>query len=245
MARGEIADLCSWIPPEVAVITSLGPVHLERMGSIERIAEAKREIFDRARVGVISIDHPVLAAVAEEEARHRRMITVSTTGMAADVVGDPITGELVVDGRTVGRVDPADVVVSNVGCAIGAVAGAGIRRRWSRAPTREPAHPPHRQVVSTTDRGVTVIDDTFNANPAGAARALGLLEMAARQQAGARHSGDGRTRPRPGRGERSVRAEGGKGRRRHRYRRFHEPSGPRSRCQDLRSGVGTLRRHPG
>ena len=30
-----------WAAPEIAVITALGPVHLERMGSLERIAEAK------------------------------------------------------------------------------------------------------------------------------------------------------------------------------------------------------------
>lgn len=174
---GEIADMCSWIPPEVAVITALGPVHLERMGSVEGIGAAKREIFDRATVGVISIDHPVLARIADEESRHRRMITVSVTGAEADVVGDPETGEIVVDGVPVGRVDPADVVVSNVACAIGAVLAlgfdlGGLEDRVAGLPT-----PPHRQVVSTTDRGVRVIDDTFNSNPAGASRALDLLEL--------------------------------------------------------------------
>jgi hypothetical protein len=29
---GEIADLCSWLPPDIAVITAIGPVHLERFG---------------------------------------------------------------------------------------------------------------------------------------------------------------------------------------------------------------------
>lgn len=175
---GEIADMCSWIPPEVAMITALGPVHLERMGSIEGIATAKREIFERARVGVISIDHPVLASIAEEEARHRRMVTVSATGADADVIGDPGTGQISVGDRLVGRVDPADVVVSNVACAVGAVLALGfdidgLEARIGSLPT-----PPHRQVVTRTDRGVTVIDDTFNSNPAGASRALDLLEMA-------------------------------------------------------------------
>ena len=48
---GEIAAMCAWARPEVAVITAIGPVHLERMGSLERIAEAKAEILDKASRG--------------------------------------------------------------------------------------------------------------------------------------------------------------------------------------------------
>ena len=48
--RGEIAELCSWIRPDVAVITAIGPVHLERFGSEDRVLEAKAEILDDARL---------------------------------------------------------------------------------------------------------------------------------------------------------------------------------------------------
>ena len=34
--RGEISELCSWIRPDIAVITAVGPVHLERFGSEAR-----------------------------------------------------------------------------------------------------------------------------------------------------------------------------------------------------------------
>lgn len=175
---GEIADLCSWIPPDVAVLTALGPVHLERMGTLEAIAAAKREIFERAPTGVISIDHPLLQGIAEDEGRARRMITVSATGLPADVVGDPETGTISVDGSVIGSVDPEGVVVSNAACAVAAVVALGfgaddLEDRLATLPT-----PPHRQVISTSDRGVVIIDDTFNSNPAGAARALGLLAKA-------------------------------------------------------------------
>ena len=42
---GEIAELCRWCPPDIAVITAIGPVHLERFGSEDRIVEAKSEIL--------------------------------------------------------------------------------------------------------------------------------------------------------------------------------------------------------
>ena len=42
---GEIAELCEIAEPDVAAITNVGPVHLELLGTIEAIAEAKAEIL--------------------------------------------------------------------------------------------------------------------------------------------------------------------------------------------------------
>ena len=61
---GEIADTCSWIPPSIAVLTAIGPVHLQRFKSEERIVEAKSEIFEHAEVAIINVDHPALADLA-------------------------------------------------------------------------------------------------------------------------------------------------------------------------------------
>ncbi|HEY5287525.1 MAG TPA: UDP-N-acetylmuramoyl-tripeptide--D-alanyl-D-alanine ligase [Solirubrobacteraceae bacterium] len=44
--RGDIAELCELVHPKVGVITAIGPMHLERLGSIEAIAEAKGELLD-------------------------------------------------------------------------------------------------------------------------------------------------------------------------------------------------------
>ena len=53
---GEIAALCEWLPPEVAVITAIGPVHLERFGSEDRVLEAKSEILVKCDVAVLATD---------------------------------------------------------------------------------------------------------------------------------------------------------------------------------------------
>ena len=42
---GQIAELCEIAEPDVAAITNVGPVHLELLGTIEAIAEAKAEII--------------------------------------------------------------------------------------------------------------------------------------------------------------------------------------------------------
>jgi UDP-N-acetylmuramoyl-tripeptide--D-alanyl-D-alanine ligase len=58
---GQIADLGAIAEPDVAVITNVGPVHLELLGSVEAIADAKAEILRGLREGgtaVIPVDAP-------------------------------------------------------------------------------------------------------------------------------------------------------------------------------------------
>jgi UDP-N-acetylmuramoyl-tripeptide--D-alanyl-D-alanine ligase len=42
---GQIAELCAIAPPDVGVITNVGPVHLELLGTVEAVAEAKAELI--------------------------------------------------------------------------------------------------------------------------------------------------------------------------------------------------------
>ncbi|HXV35087.1 MAG TPA: UDP-N-acetylmuramoyl-tripeptide--D-alanyl-D-alanine ligase [Gaiellaceae bacterium] len=43
---GQIADLCEIARPDVGVVTSVGPVHLELLGTVERVAQAKAELIE-------------------------------------------------------------------------------------------------------------------------------------------------------------------------------------------------------
>jgi UDP-N-acetylmuramoyl-tripeptide--D-alanyl-D-alanine ligase len=65
--RGQIAALCRVAEPDVGVITNIHPVHLELLGSLEAIAEAKAEICQGVRAGgrvVLPVREPVLERVA-------------------------------------------------------------------------------------------------------------------------------------------------------------------------------------
>ena len=52
---GQIAELAAIAEPEVAVITNVGPVHVELLGSVEAIAAAKAEVLGRCRADGIAI----------------------------------------------------------------------------------------------------------------------------------------------------------------------------------------------
>jgi UDP-N-acetylmuramoyl-tripeptide--D-alanyl-D-alanine ligase len=61
---GQIAELCAIAAPDVGVITNVGPVHIELLGSVEAIAAAKAEIIDGLREGgtaVVPADPGALA----------------------------------------------------------------------------------------------------------------------------------------------------------------------------------------
>jgi UDP-N-acetylmuramoyl-tripeptide--D-alanyl-D-alanine ligase len=80
--RGQIAELCEIAEPNVAAITNIGPVHLELLGTLEAIAEAKAEIL----AGLGGRDRAVVPADAEalEPHLHDRLVTI-TFGPGGDV----------------------------------------------------------------------------------------------------------------------------------------------------------------
>ncbi|MGH8948552.1 MAG: Mur ligase family protein, partial [Acidimicrobiia bacterium] len=170
---GEIEALTRWIPPDVAAMVAIGPVHLERFRTLERIVAAKSEILDRARVGVISVDHPLLARLALERQETMDVITVSGEGDDARVTVEK--GLVRVDGVKLGEISH-DVFPVNLAVAVGIGLALGVEPADMESRMEGLPRPEHRQTLSNSERGFAVIDDTFNSNPAGARMALGLLE---------------------------------------------------------------------
>jgi UDP-N-acetylmuramoyl-tripeptide--D-alanyl-D-alanine ligase len=171
--KGEIADMCTWVKPSIGVITAIGPVHLERFGSLEAIVEAKSEILSAARTAVLNVDHALLAALADR--LDIEVVRCSTKEANADVyVSDD--GGVFVSGERVGAIGEKDVLAANLACAVGAAMAAGALPVSFVDALADLQSPQHRQSISTSDLGFTIIDDTYNSNPAGGRSALALLD---------------------------------------------------------------------
>ncbi len=180
---GEISQMCSWVTPQVAVITAIGPVHLERMKSEERITAAKAEILAPATVAVLNVDSEWLARLADQaEADGKKVWRCSATDRRADVCVVHDVGWLRVfvaqpggGIRQIAHVSGLDAPATNVACAVAVALELGVAPELvaRRLPTLPAAE--HRRQVTRTEAGATVIDDTYNANPAGAAAAVNLL----------------------------------------------------------------------
>ncbi|NPC95585.1 UDP-N-acetylmuramoyl-tripeptide--D-alanyl-D-alanine ligase [Nocardioides sp. zg-DK7169] len=173
---GEIAALCEVFRPEVSAITTIGEAHLERMKNRETIVRAKSEILPPASTVVLNVDVPELAAIADEMAATKRVIRASggETPDADVVVRRAGDGWEVVLSGAVHRVDlPAEVGHPiNVAVAIGLAQAVDVPEQTIL--DRLPGIPstPHRAEATRTETGLTVIDDTYNSNPQGAAQAL-------------------------------------------------------------------------
>lgn len=175
---GEIAAMVEWVQPKVAAITAIGPVHLERMGTEDAIVEAKSEIFATAEVAILNTDDARLATLADRlESGGTRVVRCSgrdrTAPVAAVADGDRLG--VFVGGAEVGSATGLEVVATNVAVAVACALEAGVPtdRMVSRLAGLPSA--PNRQTVTTGSTGATIIDDTYNANPAGAKTALALL----------------------------------------------------------------------
>ena len=176
--RGEIAEMTSWIRPDIAAITAVGPVHLERFGSEDRILEAKAEILEGSPVAVLVTDDARLASLADvHAARGTRVWRVSARDRAADVC--VLAGD---DGLTVlahGAMLTSHVAVDaraqNLAVAVAVALELGVAPEdiARRLPTLPGA--PHRLEASTAPSGCAVLDDTYNSNPAGSRVALEAL----------------------------------------------------------------------
>jgi UDP-N-acetylmuramoyl-tripeptide--D-alanyl-D-alanine ligase len=175
--RGEIADLCSWLRPSVASIVNIGPVHLERMKSLDNIVSAKAEITGRAQTVVLNVDAYGLSDLADRLVLNGKIvIRCSGIDRSADVT--VLDGVVWVRGEQVGPVD-ALLPSGNVACAIGLALAVGIEPGRIAGELASLPVAPHRREIGKATSGVTVLDNTFSSNPAGAGLSLGVLQRLA------------------------------------------------------------------
>jgi len=80
---GEMTDLANIIKPDIAVITNVGPTHLETLGSIEGVARAKCELIDEMasdKPVLVNADDPILMHAARK--KHHELITFGVNNSA-------------------------------------------------------------------------------------------------------------------------------------------------------------------
>ena len=175
---GEIADLCEWCPPEIAVVTAIGPVHLERMKTLETIESAKFEITEHATTVVLNADDERLQQwVTRLVHAGKKVITAGTTEACnVAVIDSRERWQILRDGVQVAEVLPvAGVRPSNVACALAVAFELGLDVYDVATRIGHLTPPQHRLTVVRAPSGLTIIDDTFNANPASSVVALEAL----------------------------------------------------------------------
>ncbi|WP_376793034.1 UDP-N-acetylmuramoyl-tripeptide--D-alanyl-D-alanine ligase [Thermoflexus sp.] len=184
-ARGEIAALCAIARPVIGVVTMVGPVHLERLGSLEAIAAAKAELVEalpEEGVAVLNWDDPYVRAMAE---RTRARVFFYGLDPKADLWADEIASEglegvrfdLHYRGETFRRVRVSLLGRHSVHTALRAIA-VGILEglSWDEIFAGLMDRRAQLRLVAVPGlRGSILLDDTYNASPPSMLAALNLL----------------------------------------------------------------------
>lgn len=185
---GEVALLCRIAPPQIGVVTVIGPEHLEYFGSMQNVILGEREIVEALTsdgIAILNDDDPDVRAMAEHT--KARVIRYGRSE-AADVracnpLGDPLTGmsfTLAWEGQE------ADVQlhVPGVHAISTALAAASVAlccgmKLFDVADGLAEVRPAKRRgEILRTFNGATLVDDSYNANRQSALAAIDLLRQA-------------------------------------------------------------------
>lgn len=184
--EGEIDHLTRICKPTVALVNNAAAAHLQGLGSVDRVAHAKAEIFaglDSDGVAIINLDDE-FAGFWRERAQHAQIRSFGLDAKEADYKGELLNsrqdaqalrirtpdGDIDTELFAPGRHNLANATAA---CACAMQAGAGKEAvvaglaRYRPVAGRLKTHP--------AITGVTVIDDTYNANPASVRAAIDVL----------------------------------------------------------------------
>ncbi len=185
---GELRNLVSFVRPHVALITTIAPAHLEFFGNCESIADAKSEIFEGLEPGgaaLIPADsaYAVRLTARARQAKVARIVSFGEKGEARLISFTPDGTGMRVRCDILGvAVDchvgaPGAHIAQNVVGALAAVAlldgdvlnAAAALKDFTALKGRG----------SRFDvNGISVIDESYNANPASMVAAMALLASA-------------------------------------------------------------------
>ena len=184
--KGDIAELCDLVAPRIGILTAIGPMHLERFGSLEAIRDAKAELLWGLPADghfITSAEDPLCRELARTATPAVTLFGIDTPDAdvwASDVAIAPTrttfalhVGERVlpVESALLGRHNVRNLLAAAAcGVVLGMDDAALVRGLEAVTP------PPHRLApIVNAAAGVTVLDDAYNSNPEGAREALSVL----------------------------------------------------------------------
>lgn len=201
-APGNITELAAIAPPRIGVVLNVGTAHLGEFGSREVIAATKGELVEAlpsaadGGVAVLNDDDERVAAMdTRTSAEVVRVGLSGSAGIRAEKIS--LDEEVRASFRLITPQGEADVSLKVHGehqignalsaAAVGLACGMGVEQVAAALGTAEAASERRMDVRVTAD-GVTVINDSYNANPDSVRAALKSLAVMARSSGGHRRT---------------------------------------------------------
>ncbi len=183
--RGDIREICELVHPSIGIVTSVGEMHLETFGSVENVARTKFELIESlpaGGLGVVNIDSEAAARYGCRTAAD--MLTYSVDNPEADYRAGDIgysAGETTFsvttpderrDGFMTHILGSGNIL--NITAALAVADRLGIPVTKQRTAVAQIRQIEHRLSIRRSG-GITILDDAYNSNPAGARMALDVL----------------------------------------------------------------------
>lgn len=195
-APGNLTYLTGIAPPRISVVLAVGRAHLEGFGSIEGVQRTKAELVQALGPDGLAVlnhdDARVLAMRADAEHAGARVVTYSASGRADAQVRAENTrvmdgGQAAFDLCTPEGSVPVTLALIGTHHVANALAAAAVARELgmtlpaiAEALAHAGPRSPHRMARHELANGVTLIDDSYNANPESMRAALRALVALAR-----------------------------------------------------------------
>lgn len=192
---GELTKLSDQVKPEIVIITTIEPAHIEHFKTLEAIADAKAEIFTGMKkdgIVILNFDNPQyqrlknaaekngiakIISFGEDEKAESRMtdcnLHADCSKVSADILGEKIKYKLNIPGKH---------IAMNSLSALSAVKAAGgdLTAAIEALKKSEPVEGRGNRILVTLVEGqppVTIIDESYNANPGSMLASFGVFEM--------------------------------------------------------------------
>jgi UDP-N-acetylmuramoyl-tripeptide--D-alanyl-D-alanine ligase len=194
---GELIGLSKLIRPEIAIVTTVEPVHLGFFPSVEAIADAKAEIFVGLEPGgtaVLNRDNPHFERLKREaEKRGAKIVSFGEakdadvrlveakigddgSDVTADVMGETVTYRIGAAGRHLVQNSLAVLAATKLAGADLASAARALTN-WQAEAGRG-----RRSIIEGPRGRIALIDESYNANPASMRAALAILGLVPRSE---------------------------------------------------------------
>lgn len=182
---GDIKEICDIVTPDIGIITSIGPQHLETFKSIENVIKTKGELFHGVKAGgkIIELiddenvqkverrnDVDYITVSLKNDALYKASdIQITNKGTSFNYKHHDNSTEMVM--KLLGEHNLSNVMLS-MACA----SQLNVKDQPLSTQLKQVKPIEHRLSIKKSGLGYTIIDDAFNSNPKGSKYALDVLK---------------------------------------------------------------------
>ena len=186
---GEIREVAQLAQPQIGVLTSIGPVHLETFKNIDNILKTKYELIEELPtdgIAIFNYDNEYIKKLADKTFKEKILYGMENTEnldiYADDIEVSELGSRFTLKDKEGNSVRCKTKLLGKhniynilAGACVGKALGLTFEEIARGIDRIEPI--PHRLNIINPGTGIIVIDDAFNSNPIGSKAALEVISQ--------------------------------------------------------------------